>query len=104
MSSTLSNEHIAKFWPDADPEDIRAQWDSLSYQLKKEAEERAQRKNVVTWVDTRTLVKLSCELLQELNEYAHRGYEDNHVYGDRNVMVALINLQNKIEAIRVRQR
>ena len=99
----LSDAAIKEFWPDANPEDIREQWDNLHYKIKKDREARYHRKNVINWTDCTVLTKLANELTLALANYASKGYEENYVYGDMEVFVAMINLQKKIEAIKARK-
>lgn len=99
----LSREVIAHFWPDADPEDIAEQWENLQYRFKKDRETKFG-KNHVTKGDCRVVTKYMGEIAIALTDYAAKGYDDAYVYGDSNVMVSLITLQNKIEEIRGRKK
>jgi hypothetical protein len=64
------------------------------------------RKNTVTWVDGKVLTKLMGELQGELMSWQMEAYETvtcgepcRTIGGDRGVLVAAINLRNKLDAI-----
>jgi len=56
--------------------------------------------NVVSWVDCKVLTKKCCALLEQLGEYAHRGYEKDGIYGDSNLIIALIDIETTIGKLR----
>lgn len=64
------------------------------------------RVNVTTWRDGRTITKLQGELANALMEYqTHAAPREDglwgvgYLYGDSNVMVAAINLRNRLDTL-----
>jgi hypothetical protein len=55
------------------------------------------RNNVLNWVDCKVVTKFSHELISEMMEY--QGRSGNILGGDQSVMVAAINLRNRLTQI-----